>query len=84
MVDLRAYVSAYVEKWTSTSSILSHHCRVRCLSRSARTSEQPQGRSLLLFLGIDISVKYTNTNTVHCDTCGWAEAELAPLQKPFV
>lgn len=83
-MDVGAQTSAYVNKWTSTNSILRSHSKVSCPSWSIRTLEQPQGCSILLFLGINITLKCANTNTVHCYTCGWAEAELAPLQKPFI
>lgn len=64
MIDGRAQMSAYVEKWTSTSSILHHHAKVSCLSWSVRTLGQPQGCSVLEFLGMDISLKCASTNTV--------------------
>lgn len=71
-------MSAYVKKWTSTSSILHNHAKVSCLSRSLRTLGQPQGCS------VSVSVYGHILEVCKHQRSGWAEAELAPLQKPSV
>lgn len=81
MVDMRAQMSAYVESGHPQAVFLVFVPR-QAFSVSQNFRAAP--RLLCLIVSGYRHILEVCKHTVHCYTCGWAEAELDPLQKPFV